>query len=542
MGPKLFSKSLGILIFLFALTINFNKVNAQTRTFTTYSGSYSSTFTYNIGDMVNVSGAFYISVVSNNLDNNPTTVTNAWTLISGSGSGSSGNFISATATTLPTSITSAPGLLSVAGGTFGSAAFTSSSNYDPTGTAANDLITAESAFTGDVTKTAGSFATTVAKVNGASLPISAAFLGTNTLGQLISVSAPSGSTGTGTINSGTAYSPAYYSATGTTVSGVTPFTGIGYWSTAAAPTAATSTQIQVIIGASVYDAYGAGTTAQNNAEAAFTGDITKSALSFATKVVQVEGGAIPVSASYLGTNTLGQLVAVSAPSGGSSVVTSLTTTGTGGAATLLNGVLNIPDYASTTGGVVLPSTNGLLCNASTSSIIGCTYTQVEALLNSDTVNNSVTGYHLGSGGDSTVPAPISGAWFRSFIGGMLQDSHNGDAYVPSFPLSCQPGIGDGYDVIPANEYITLACHNDTGHTWTITSISCIEDTGASTCIAQDYATGNNLLTGAITGGSMSYAAGTLSTTTTIPPGDLIIVGFITDGTSHTIGIDISGWY
>lgn len=46
--------------------------------------------------------------------------------------------------------------------------------------------------------------------------------------------------GSGTVNSGTAYSPAYYTGTGTTVGGITPINGLLQYSTSAAPSAATS--------------------------------------------------------------------------------------------------------------------------------------------------------------------------------------------------------------------------------------------------------------------------------------------------------------
>ena len=55
--------------------------------------------------------------------------------------------------------------------------------------------------------------------------------------------------GSGTVNSGTAYSPAYYpSGGGTQVSGVTPFTGLAYFSTSAIPAAATAAQVVGVIG------------------------------------------------------------------------------------------------------------------------------------------------------------------------------------------------------------------------------------------------------------------------------------------------------
>jgi hypothetical protein len=74
-----------------------------------------------------------------------------------------------------------------------------------------------------------------------------------------------GGTGSGTVQSGTAYSPAYYpTGGGAVVAGVTPFTGLAWYATSAAPAQATSANIQTAIGASVYDAYGAAAARQAN--------------------------------------------------------------------------------------------------------------------------------------------------------------------------------------------------------------------------------------------------------------------------------------
>jgi hypothetical protein len=55
--------------------------------------------------------------------------------------------------------------------------------------------------------------------------------------------------GSGTVNSATQYSPAYYpTGGGSQVSGVTPFTGLAWFSTAAAPVAATGTNIGTVFG------------------------------------------------------------------------------------------------------------------------------------------------------------------------------------------------------------------------------------------------------------------------------------------------------
>jgi hypothetical protein len=58
-----------------------------------------------------------------------------------------------------------------------------------------------------------------------------------------------GGTGSGTVQSGTAYSPTYYpSGGGAVVAGVTPFTGLAWYTTSAAPAQATAAQIVGAIG------------------------------------------------------------------------------------------------------------------------------------------------------------------------------------------------------------------------------------------------------------------------------------------------------
>lgn len=57
----------------------------------------------------------------------------------------------------------------------------------------------------------------------------------------------SGGGGSGTVNAGSAFAPAYYPATGTTVSGAIPFNGIGLFSTTAAPSAAPSSAVSSLL-------------------------------------------------------------------------------------------------------------------------------------------------------------------------------------------------------------------------------------------------------------------------------------------------------
>lgn len=195
---------------------------------------------------------------------------------------------------------------------------------------------------------------------------------------------------------------------------------------------------------------------------------------------------------------------------------------------------------STGGGASLPANLSGVATNSSGVGVQQTSTQAEAILASDTANNSVVGWKLGSGGDSNVPTPTLGYWYMAYKSSMLQASHNGSAFSAAFPLSCQPGLGDGFDAITAGTYPQTTCRNETGFTWNLTSIKCVEDTGASTCNATN-GSGTGLLTAAVAG-SPSYANGTQSATTTIAPGDYIKVTFVADGTSKQIGIDLAGWY
>jgi hypothetical protein len=90
-----------------------------------------------------------------------------------------------TGSSLPVGITTASGLTTVAGGTFGTAAFTASSAYDVAGAAATAQTNAEAAFTGDVTKSSGSFATTVMKVNGGAISTTGKVQKSNGSGQFV---------------------------------------------------------------------------------------------------------------------------------------------------------------------------------------------------------------------------------------------------------------------------------------------------------------------------------------------------------------------
>jgi len=166
-----------------------------------------------------------------------------------------------------------------------------------------------------------------------------------------------GSGSSGTINNASQYSPVYYSASGSanTLSGVTPFTGLAYYSTSAAPAGATGAQIVSAIG----------TTAVTNATnfaGSLSGDVTGTQT--ATSVGKINGGAVPASATVLGTNSSGQPVAAATTGSGNAVLatsptlttpvlgvasaTSMTTS----ASSTLEGSANIFNNAAATANIV----------------------------------------------------------------------------------------------------------------------------------------------------------------------------------------------
>jgi hypothetical protein len=153
-----------------------------------------------------------------------------------------------------------------------------------------------------------------------------------------------------------------------------------------------------------------------------------------------------------------------------------------------------------------------------------TYAKGDTVSSSGIYYVSLVGSNIGN-----TPASSPTQW------GSLGSSAGG-----TLPISCQPGLGDGLNAIPAGTYLQTTCRNETGQTWTLTAIRCVADAGSSTCNATNGA-GTGLLTGALTGTS-TYANGTQSGTTTIASGDYLKITFVADGTSKQIGIDVTGTY
>ena len=153
--------------------------------------------------------------------------------------------------------------------------------------------------------TPGTLPSSVNSINGTSGPFTFTGAGVSCTGTTCTVA---GTTASGNVQAGSQYSPAFYNQSGssTTVGGVTPFTGLGYWQTSAPPAAAGN-------GGADCDAIGttavANATNATNATNAATATSATTAASFSgslagdvtgtqgtTTVSKINGGAVPVSA------------------------------------------------------------------------------------------------------------------------------------------------------------------------------------------------------------------------------------------------------
>ena len=107
--------------------------------------------------------------------------------------------------------------------------------------------------------------------------------------------------------------------------------------------------------------------------------------------------------------------------------------------------------------------------------------------------------------------------------------------------SCETGLGDGLNAVPAATYLQTFCYNTTGVTVTLTGLKCYIDGGSSSTM---NAAGNALgalLTGAITC-STSFAGGTQSANVALTSGDYIKFTFVADGTAKQTTWVVTGTY
>jgi hypothetical protein len=398
-----------------------------------------------------------------------------------------------------------------------------------------------------------------------------------------------GGTGSGTVQSGTAYSPAYYpSGGGAVVAGVTPFTGLAWYTTSAAPAQATAAQIVGAIGSTAVTNATNAANLSNGAvgslpyqsaagATAFIASPTTSGHIFvpawqpsgsAVAPTAVDASNLTVSAAATATNFTTQISGpvmgngASAPSAATShnhsaIANCIAASGSGTAYTCSTA----PSFTPASGDHIQFKADVANTGAATLAVNGATAASIYKWGNSATLvaNDLLAGHWISATYDGshwqlegqlgnanatqvngTAP-PVSATLLGTNSSGQLVSA---SAYtLPSQykTWSCQPGMGDGTNAITAATYYQFTCHNDSGSTWTITGISCLTDNSGSSTLNATDGSGNALLTGAITC-STSWAAGTQGSTTTIASGGYVKFTFVADGTSKQATFDIHGSY
>jgi len=107
--------------------------------------------------------------------------------------------------------------------------------------------------------------------------------------------------------------------------------------------------------------------------------------------------------------------------------------------------------------------------------------------------------------------------------------------------SCETGVGDGLNAVPAGTYLQSFCYNTTGVTVTLTGLKCYIDGGSSSTMNASGNTLGALLTGAVTC-STAFAAGTQSANVALTSGDYIKFTFVADGTAKQTTWVVTGTY
>jgi hypothetical protein len=242
--------------------------------------------------------------------------------------------------------------------------------------------------------------------------------------------AAGGGEGSGTVNGGTQWSPTYYAATGTAVSGTTPFTGLQYWPGSGAPAAATAAQVVAVIGstavANATSAAGLNGTALSGLASGFLYNTT--------------GTGIPTAANQANLGTLINVTSGQAIiSGGTgAALTGKALAGTGAGITTGPASANSGAFASFSG------TTGQLQDSGISST---------APIFSGIVRSSSTAYNA-------IYAPSGGVTALDFVNATNLTWAVGAAAGASPTVACAGSVNCGWNSG------TLNLHTDTGTTST----------------------------------------------------------------------------
>jgi len=195
---------------------------------------------------------------------------------------------------------------------------------------------------------------------------------------------------------------------------------------------------------------------------------------------------------------------------------------------------------STSGGIVYYNGSAYVCDT-TFKTSGAGAVTAVSFTGTDTTVNGYFEADRATSGDVNPPTPAANGVTFSVSGGkaLIKYADGSTSLIPNNAIwDCQPGLGDGFNAIPAHTYLQFTCINKTGKTIALNSISCIADGGSSTVSVTNGA-GTALLTGAITCGT-SYTAGTQSGTTTLVNADYLKFTIVADGTTKQVSVDVSG--
>lgn len=170
-------------------------------------------------------------------------------------------------------------------------------------------------------------------------------------------------------------------------------------------------------------------------------------------------------------------------------------------------------------------------------------------------SNQVTATHLAS----ALPVAQGGTGTTSTLTGLVRGSASamtaaelsGDATTSGSNAvtlaakyktwSCETGIGDGLNAVPAGTYLQSFCYNTTGVTVTLTGVKCYIDGGTTSTLNAAGNTLGALLTGAVTC-STSFAAGTQSANVALTSTDYIKFTWVADGTAKQTTWVVTGTY
>lgn len=159
------------------------------------------------------------------------------------------------------------------------------------------------------------------------------------------------------------------------------------------------------------------------------------------------------------------------------------------------------------------------------------------------VNTGSAGAFVVNGGALGTPSSGTGTNITGIPGANLNNNSVTATQLAAqySKWSCETGLGDGLNAVPAGTYLQSFCYNTTGVTVTLTGLKCYIDGGTTSTMNAAGNTLGALLTGAVTC-TTAFAAGTQSANVALTSGDYIKFTFVADGTAKQTTFVVTGTY